>query len=61
MTGEVFETANFIFRQDHFCEAWLEEFDHLSNFVLTQVKNLQALHFKRADLLANIAIDQGSV
>ena len=46
MTGEVLETANFIFRQDHFCEAWLEEFDHLSNFVLTQVKNLQALHLK---------------
>lgn len=47
MTGEVLETANFIFRQDHFCEAWLEEFDHLSNFVLTQVKNLQILQLIR--------------
>jgi len=47
VTGEVLETANFIFRQDHFCEAWLKEFDHLSNFVLTQVKNLQILQLIR--------------
>jgi hypothetical protein len=60
VTSEVLETADLIFRQDHFCQAWLQKFNHLSNFVLTQVKNLQALHFKRADLLANIAANQGS-